>query len=179
MTTPQTLYQDDYLLVLEKPAGWVVNQAKTTRGQETVEEWLRENFSYPLIFLPNLRAGIAHRLDKDTSGVLLVAKDEKSLRTLQRQFKDRLVKKEYWALLHGKVPGEGTINMPVGRLPWRREEMPISIIKHHKINLSPVHSWKSEFSAKSSRKNMVLPSISFVHLPHLFLIRVNSRFLTI
>jgi len=126
MTTPQTLYQDDYLLVLEKPAGWVVNQAKTTRGQETVEEWLRENFSYPLIFLPNLRAGIAHRLDKDTSGVLLVAKDEKSLRTLQRQFKNRLVKKEYWALLHEKVPSEGAINMPVGRLPWRRERFGVA-----------------------------------------------------
>jgi len=118
---PQILYEDNCLLVLDKPAGLIVNQAKTTRGQETVEEWLRENFSYPLIFLPNLRAGIIHRLDKDTSGVLLVAKDGKSLKVLQRQFKDHLVKKEYWALLHGRVPSEGTINMPVGRLPWKRE----------------------------------------------------------
>lgn len=121
MTAPQVLYQDDCLLVLGKPAGWVVNQAKTTRGQKTVEEWLRENFSYSIVSSPNLRAGIAHRLDKETSGILLVAKDEKSLKILQRQFKDHLVKKEYWALLHGKVPSEGTINMPVGRLPWKRE----------------------------------------------------------
>ncbi|MBP8590895.1 RluA family pseudouridine synthase [Candidatus Shapirobacteria bacterium] len=121
MIAPRVLYQDDCLLVLEKPAGWVVNQAKTTQGQKTVEEWLRENFSYLIVSLPNLRAGIVHRLDKETSGLLLVAKNEEILNNLQCQFKNHLVKKEYWALLHGKVPNGGTISMPVGRLPWKRE----------------------------------------------------------
>ena len=101
MTAPQTLYQYDYLLVLDKPAGWIVNQAKTTRGQGTVEEWLRENFSYPLIFLPNLRAGIAHRLDKDTSGVMVLARHVAAETELQRAFANKTIRKTYLALVVG------------------------------------------------------------------------------
>jgi len=68
------------------------------------------------------RAGIVHRIDKETSGILLIAKTPEAFRELQRQFKEREVKKTYLALVHGKlVPEEGEINAPVGRLPWNTE----------------------------------------------------------
>ena len=65
------------------------------------------------------RAGIVHRIDKETSGILLIAKTEDAFISLQQQFKERTVKKTYLALAHGKlVPPQGEIRVPVGRLPF-------------------------------------------------------------
>ena len=77
------LYEDDYLLVVEKPAGLVVDPADTVK-EETLADILIRDFK---INLP--RGGIVHRLDKDTSGILLVAKTQAALENLQFQFKDR------------------------------------------------------------------------------------------
>lgn len=67
------------------------------------------------------RGGVVHRLDKETSGILLIAKNPESFLNLKNQFKDRIVEKEYLALAHGEVkPSEGEINVPVGRLPYNR-----------------------------------------------------------
>jgi len=71
------------------------------------------------------RGGVVHRLDKETSGILLLAKNPEAFIELQRQFKEREVKKVYQALAHGKVPQEGEINVPVGRLPWNRKQFGI------------------------------------------------------
>ena len=68
------------------------------------------------------RDGIVHRLDKETSGILLIAKTKEAFEKLQSEFKSREVQKTYIALLHGKVePLEGRIEATVGRLPWRRD----------------------------------------------------------
>jgi 23S rRNA pseudouridine1911/1915/1917 synthase len=70
------------------------------------------------------RAGIVHRLDKDTSGVLVVAKDENTLRALHEQFRSREVEKTYLALVRGRVqPPEGIIEVPIGRDPGDRQRM--------------------------------------------------------
>lgn len=67
------------------------------------------------------RGGVVHRLDKETSGILIIAKNEESFVNLQRQFKQGQVKKTYIALCHGEIkPSEGEINIPIGRLPWNR-----------------------------------------------------------
>jgi len=72
------------------------------------------------------RSGIVHRLDKDTSGILLVAKTQEAFENLQEQFKDRRVKKTYVALVHGRLfPGSGEVQTSVGRLPWRRDRFGI------------------------------------------------------
>lgn len=125
---PTIIYEDADLFVLNKPSGMIVNKADTTKGEETLQDWLESNsklktenieLDEELDFYK--RAGIVHRLDKETSGIILVAKTPKSFIELQRQFKERIVKKTYIALAHGKVfPDEGTINVPVGRLPWNR-----------------------------------------------------------
>src|SRR5690606_12708690 len=70
--------------------------------------------------------GIVHRLDKDTSGLILVAKNERALRDLQRQFKQRLVEKRYLALVEGTVhPAEAVIEAPIGRDPRQRKRMAV------------------------------------------------------
>lgn len=127
---PTIIFEDDALLVLNKPAGITVNNSDTTAGEKTVQDWLKEQFSIYNVQFTNeqeadfySRAGIAHRLDKETSGILLVAKTPQTFIELQRQFKERIVKKTYRALAHGRiVPEEGIISVPVGRLPWNRKQ---------------------------------------------------------
>jgi 23S rRNA pseudouridine1911/1915/1917 synthase len=119
---PGIIFQDDYLLILDKPSGWIVNEAKTTKSAPVIQTWLKTNFDYEIAKDAKFRSGFVHRIDKETSGILVVAKTRKAFRNLQEQFKQRKVTKTYTALAHGKIElGEGTINVPVGRLPWNRE----------------------------------------------------------
>ncbi|MBU1323031.1 RluA family pseudouridine synthase [Patescibacteria group bacterium] len=117
------IFEDNDLLVVDKPAGMVVNRAQTTRGQLTLQDWLMKEKQILID-----RAGIVHRLDKETSGVLVVAKSEPVMKALQEQFKRRLVKKTYWCLVHGLVvPKEGRINLPISRNPFNRQRFGVFI----------------------------------------------------
>lgn len=114
------LYEDDELLVIDKPSGIVVNRANTV-SEKTIEDWVRETYHTTMD-----RAGTVHRIDKETSGILLIAKTPEAFGELQRQFKAREVKKTYLALVHGKlVPDKGEIRAPVGRLPWNPQRFGI------------------------------------------------------
>lgn len=118
---PKLIFEDDSFFVLEKPSGWITDSANTTKNQPVIQEWVAMNFKFSINNFEH-RNGIVHRLDKETSGILLVAKTKDAFEELQRQFKERLVHKVYVALVHGQVvQKEGKINEPVGRLPWRRD----------------------------------------------------------
>jgi len=122
----QIVYEDDYLLAVDKPAGMVVHPAAGHTGGTLVNALLA--------YCPQVadvggvdRAGIVHRLDKDTSGVLLVAKDPETHAVLQRQFKHRQVRKTYLALVEGRVyPKEGIVEAPVGRDRRARKRMAVT-----------------------------------------------------
>jgi len=119
--TPKIIFEDETLLVIDKPSGWIVSDATTTNGQPTIQSWLRQNFQFSIFNFQECRSGIVHRLDKETSGVLLVAKTKEAFLYLQSLFKTRKVKKSYVALLHGSLKEkEGVIEAEVGRLPWNR-----------------------------------------------------------
>jgi 23S rRNA pseudouridine1911/1915/1917 synthase len=122
METPTVLFEDKFLVVIYKPPGWITNSADTTTTQPVVEKWIEENYNFPIFENKLLRHGIVHRIDKETSGCLLIAKEEATFFALQKQFKDRIVKKSYLALAHGIFQSkEGGIVASVGRLPWRRD----------------------------------------------------------
>lgn len=138
ITEPSILFEDTDIIVLNKPSHITVNKADTTRREITVQDWIEKKYqiSHPKDDQPMAengvfenpaitfvkRSGIVHRLDKETSGILLVAKNVESFINLQKQFKERTVKKIYMALAHGKViPEEGEINVPVGRLSFNRK----------------------------------------------------------
>ncbi len=125
------LYEDDSLIVINKPPGLVVNRAQSVKG-ETIQDWvlLRQGFGGQAVLADEsdfyARAGIVHRIDKETSGCLIIAKHPAVFADIQRQFKERLVKKTYLAIVHGKIlPQLGEIRAPVGRLPWNRERFGI------------------------------------------------------
>lgn len=121
MLDPRVIFADDAILVLDKPSGWITNTANTTTDQPTIQAWLKSSLKYPISSIDDLRSGVVHRLDKETSGILVVAKTKEAFETLQKEFKDRVVKKTYLALVHGQLePSAGKISAPVGRLPWNR-----------------------------------------------------------
>lgn len=119
---PKIEYEDSSFFVLDKSSGWIVDESKSTKGQPVIQTWLKKNFDYEVSKNDEYRSGVVHRLDKETSGCLIIAKTKNAFKNLQAQFKKREVKKEYVALVHGRVePKEAQIKVPVGRLPWRKD----------------------------------------------------------
>ena len=123
-----TLFEDDHLLVISKPPGLVVHPAAGHHNGTLVNGLLYHYRNLPQ--LAGGRPGIVHRLDKDTSGVMLVAKTEISLRRLAEGFKEREIHKTYHAILL-RYPGDeqGRIVSPIGRHPANRKKMAIRPIK--------------------------------------------------
>lgn len=117
---PKIVFEDEKILVLEKPAGMVVNRAQSVK-EVAVQDWAGTYLKIKGRGIGG-RAGIVHRIDKETSGLLLVAKTPEAFENLQKQFKEREVEKKYIALVHGLVePSSGEIRAPLRRLPWNRE----------------------------------------------------------
>jgi 23S rRNA pseudouridine1911/1915/1917 synthase len=119
------LHEDDDLLVIDKPAGLVVHPAPGHPSGTLVNALLFHCRSLSGIGGEE-RPGIIHRLDKDTSGLLVVAKHDRSHRHLAAQLKARKLQRRYQALVHGAMPAqEGTIDAPVGRHPTQRKKMAV------------------------------------------------------
>ena len=108
------VYEDDDVIVINKPQGMVVHPAPGHDDHTLVNALL---YHCPLSTINGtFRPGIVHRIDKDTSGLLMVAKNDKAHRSLAKQLKDKTNIREYVALVHGKIAeDEGTINAPIGR----------------------------------------------------------------
>jgi 23S rRNA pseudouridine1911/1915/1917 synthase len=127
MQAPTVLYEDDSVVVIDKPPGLVVHPGAGETG-ETVVDWFVKK--YPEVtqrdWPDKERIGIVHRLDKDTSGVMVLAKTPEILQKLQDQFKQRLVRKTYYALVYGQPKEDhGTITTWLGRHPQRRMEQAV------------------------------------------------------
>jgi 23S rRNA pseudouridine1911/1915/1917 synthase len=117
------VHEDRHLLVLSKPAGLAVHPGAGRPGGTLVNALLRHVRDLSGVG-GVLRPGIVHRLDRGTSGLLVVAKDDETHRALAQQFAGRTVEKEYLALVLGvPAPREGTIDTPVGRDPVHRKRM--------------------------------------------------------
>ncbi len=115
------VFEDDALLVINKPAGLVVHPGSGN--------WQGTLLNALLFHCPELsrvpRAGIVHRLDKDTSGLLVVAKTLPAQTDLVRQLQARTVRREYLALAHGQLSAGGTVDAPIGRHPSQRTRMAV------------------------------------------------------
>ena len=115
------LYEDDDILVINKPVGLVVHPG-SGNWQGTLLNALLHH-APQLAAIP--RAGIVHRLDKETSGLLVVAKTLEAQTDLVRQLQARTVKRHYLALVHGVVPRDGVVDAPIGRHPTQRIKMAV------------------------------------------------------
>lgn len=142
------LYEDKEVLVLNKPAGLVVHSDGRTK-EETLVDWVRAH--YPDIARENVgesivltgggeiqKPGVVHRIDRDTSGVIIIAKTQESFLNLKNQFQERTIKKNYKAIVYGffKEPS-GSINRPIGR------------------SASDFRKWSAEYGAKGELRDAV------------------------
>jgi 23S rRNA pseudouridine1911/1915/1917 synthase len=118
----EVIYEDADVLAINKPAGMVVHAGAGAESGTLVNAVLGR-FRTLSTLGGELRPGIVHRLDKDTSGVILIARHDAAHRALARQFAERSVEKTYWALVHGLTAAAGTIEKPIARDPVRRIRM--------------------------------------------------------
>ena len=119
------LYEDKECLVINKPAGISVYPINEADKSKTIIDYSLQNFKVK--FKDPERPGIVHRLDKETSGVLILAKNQEALDYLMAQFKQREVKKVYWALVYGIMQHpEGIIDSPIQRSHKHRKKMSLA-----------------------------------------------------
>ncbi len=118
------IYEDKNIVAINKPSGLVVHSDGKTE-EPTVVDWVLKNYpetkdvGEPLVLNDGKeikRPGIVHRLDRDTSGILLIAKNQESFLHLKKQFQNRTIQKTYRAFVYGRVKNdEGVIDRPIGR----------------------------------------------------------------
>ncbi len=181
---PKIIFEDEQILVLDKPAGMIVNRSDTTKGETTLQDWVETKLKIKNEKLKIdegqdfvNRAGIVHRLDKETSGIILVAKTLDAFVNLQSQFKERKVQKTYLALAHGKIePETGEINVAVGRLPWNRKRFGVlsggresvtmyKVIKYLQLTINHEPLTLVELYPKSGRTHQIRVHLQYIKHP--------------
>lgn len=156
------LYDDDQLVVVNKPHAMVVHPAKG-HWNGTLTAALAFHFGEQLSQVGGpTRPGIVHRLDRDTSGVMVVAKTDRAHLHLARQFEQRTVEKEYYAIARGRLDRDrDTIDQPIGPHPYQREKM--SIRAGHTSSREAVTFYEVQFRAAGFVQLRVLPKTGRTH----------------
>lgn len=156
---PKIIYEDEYLLALDKPSGLLVHGDGRSK-ERTLTDWINEN--YPELkdvgeeqILQNgekiLRPGIVHRLDRETSGIIIVAKTKEAFEFLKGQFKNRKIQKIYHAIVWGDFSDnkkEGVIDKSIGR------------------STSDFRRWSAEYGAKGELREAVTEYKVLAPRPH-------------
>ena len=160
------LHEDEAILVVNKPAGLVMHPAAGNPHGTLLNGLLSH---YPaLSSIP--RAGIVHRLDKDTSGLLVVAKTLQAQNALVRQLQARSVKREYRAIVQGVMVAGGTVDKPIGRHPVNRLRMAVieggkQAVTHYRIlRRFPAHSYL-QVHLETGRTHQIRVHMSHIHHP--------------
>lgn len=162
------IYEDDHLLVLNKPAGLVVHPGAGNQNGTLVNGLLAHNLEQKN--LP--RAGIVHRLDKDTTGLMMVAKTLESHNALVNQLQEREVKREYLALVSKEVIAGDTIDANIGRHARDRKKMTVHItgsgktaITHYRVEQRLLNHTLLRVNLETGRTHQIRVHLSWKHMP--------------
>jgi 23S rRNA pseudouridine1911/1915/1917 synthase len=159
-------YADDRVLVVSKPAGLVTHPARGHASGTLVNALL--GLGEPLSGATSIRPGIVHRLDKDTSGLLLVAKDDDAQAYLVDALRARRIERRYLALVRGRPPADsGTIEAPIGRHPVKRRRFAVvpggrPSVTHYSVRAAGERASLLDLELESGRTHQIR-----VHLAHL------------
>lgn len=160
------LYEDEALIVLNKPAGLVVHPAAGHADGTLINALL--NHCPSLAQLP--RAGIVHRLDKDTSGLMVVAKTPAAHHALVKQLQARSVHREYEALVFGRLTGGGVVSEPIGRHPRQRKKMAVvgggkEAVTHYRLIRRFGHFSHVRCLLETGRTHQIRVHMAHIHHP--------------
>ncbi len=169
------VYEDEYLAVINKPAGMVVHPGAGVQSGTLAnaiafhfaESFAQQNKEDP----DNLRIGIVHRLDKDTSGLIVVAKTDEIHEELSEQFRERLVYKSYIALVHGSPDqNTGKIEAPIGRNKHNRLRMKVATHGRSALSLWKVRKRYDKFTLldveiKTGRTHQIRVHMGYINHP--------------
>lgn len=160
------VFEDEHILVLNKPAGMVVHPAAGNHDGTLMNGLL---YHYPeQNLLP--RAGIVHRLDKDTTGLMVVARTEKARLSLVEQLQTRDMGREYAAVVSGQMTGGGVVDQPIGRHPQHRTKMAVHPMGKEAIT----HYWVEErfqshtlikVKLETGRTHQIRVHMAYLHYP--------------
>lgn len=165
------VYEDTDILIINKPKDMVVHPAPGNQSNTLVNALL--NYTDNLSTINgNIRPGIVHRLDKDTSGLLIVAKNDTSHKELARQLKKRTIKRVYIALVYGNFKKEkATIKAPIGRNPRNRLKMTVThlnskeAITHYKVLEKFGDYTLVEVSLETGRTHQIRVHMAYINHP--------------
>lgn len=157
------VHEDDDLIIINKPPGLVVHP-----GAGNTESTLLNALLFHAPVLKKMpRAGILHRLDKDTSGLMVIAKTPAALRSLAQQLKKRTLSREYQAIVYGKVISGSTIDAPIDRHPLQRKKMAIvdtgrQAVTHYRVAEKYRNHTRLKLKLETGRTHQIR-----VHLCHI------------
>ncbi|MCF6461283.1 RluA family pseudouridine synthase [Clostridium sp. Cult3] len=165
------IFQDEDLLVVNKPKGMVVHPAPGNPSGTLVNALLYHVSNLSSIE-STIRPGIIHRLDKDTSGLLIVAKNDKSHKALSKQLKNREIKRIYTALVYGRLDKEkAVIDAPIGRHPINRKRMAVvyknskEAITHYRVLEYYKDYTLVEASLETGRTHQIRVHMAYINHP--------------
>lgn len=162
------VYEDDSIAIINKPVGMVVHPAAGNWTGTLLNALL---FRYPAIGVVP-RAGIVHRLDKDTSGLMVVAKTIEAHKDLVEQLQERSVSREYLALVYGYVTSGGTIDEPIGRHYKDRKKMAVVLegqgkeaVTHYRVEERFEDFSLLRAKLETGRTHQIRVHMSYIHYP--------------
>ena len=162
----QIVFEDEYLIIINKPAGLIVHPGAGNPQHTLMNALLHHD--QKLDQIP--RAGIVHRLDKDTSGLLVIARTPQSHTSLVKQLQTRDMHREYVTIVSGTMTAGGTIDQPIGRHPKHRTRMAIvkngrTAITHYRIIRKYRHHTQLQVNLETGRTHQIRVHMTWHHHP--------------
>ncbi|MDP3876651.1 MAG: 23S rRNA pseudouridine(1911/1915/1917) synthase RluD [Methylobacter sp.] len=162
----EIIFEDDSLLIVNKPAGLVVHPAVGNWNGTLLNALLNHNSN--LETLP--RAGIVHRIDKETSGLLMIAKTLQAHNSLTSQLQDRAITREYLAITRGRMTAGGTVDEPIGRHPTDRKRYAVrengkDAVTHYRVSQRFTRHTLVQVKLETGRTHQIRVHMAHIRFP--------------